>query len=317
MQITDLIKKYKKKLDVLDIELLIAHSLGKPREFVLAHPEKTITEKQEAVIKKLIGRRISKEPIAYITGHKEFYGLDFIINKHTLIPRPETELLVDLVIRETRTGNQELCIIDIGTGSGNIIISIVEELRNNRVVSNLIQKPETPKQVPQNNFFSDSRFHENDKFEYFATDISKEALKIAKKNSKIHGTDKKIKFLYGNLLDPIFKAMKRKPAKLIIMANLPYLSREIYSSTSVDVKKYEPKSALYSSEKGLCHYRNLLLQIKKSLLAVPCPSFVVLEISPEQKIPFARMVKKFFPKADFKFKKDLAKKWRACEIQIP
>ena len=99
MTITDIINKYKNKISRLDLELLIAHSLGKTREFVLTYPEKTISKKQEVIIKKSIARRVKSEPIAYITGHKEFYGLDFTVNNKTLVPRPETELLVEEILK--------------------------------------------------------------------------------------------------------------------------------------------------------------------------------------------------------------------------
>ena len=299
MTIKEIIKKYSNKLDRLDIELILAHSLDKTREFVLIHDEKQVTSNQSLVISKLIKRRIKGEPIAYLIGHKEFYGLDFIVSKHTLVPRPETEMLVDCVAHSLQlTDNQNVSIIDIGTGSGCIITSIAKTL----------QQTVNHKLTTRN---------------FYATDISKEALKLAKKNAKLHGIEKKIKFLHGNLLSPFFpeftklQAKKLMPKKLIIVANLPYLSKKIYQSAPIDVKKYEPKSALYSPEQGLQYYRKLLAQIKNRLkkfsaLGITC----FFEISPEQKNPLTKIIKDIFPNAKIEFEKDLAKKWRVCRIEM-
>ena len=300
MTIGDIIKLYKGKLDHLDTELILAYSLKKTREFILTHPEKTVTFKQQPVINKNIKRRMRHEPISYITGHKEFYGLDFIVNKNTLVPRPETELLVELALDESKVKGQgpKVRIVDIGTGSGNIIISIVKALESTK------QKLQT--------------------MNYLGIDISKEALKIAKKNAKIHGVDKKIKFLHGNLLYPLLKTNKltkliRQPAdyKLIIVANLPYLSKEIYSSAPNDVKKYEPKSALYSANNGLSHYNRLLEQLKKIhdtyyLIHTTC----ILEFSPEQKQPLTKLIRDILPNAKTFFIKDLSGRWRICKINL-
>ncbi|HEX7586062.1 MAG TPA: hypothetical protein VF390_00270 [Patescibacteria group bacterium] len=103
MKILDITKKYYGKIDSLDLELLIAAAIDKPREFVLAHPEYKLTKFQISNFKFQISRRINGEPIAYILGHKEFFGLDFKVNKHTLIPRPETELIPQIVTQNMET----------------------------------------------------------------------------------------------------------------------------------------------------------------------------------------------------------------------
>lgn len=296
MQIYELIKKYGSKINVFDLELLITHALGKTREFVLTHPEYSVNSRQNSIINKNIRRRTEGEPIAYIVGHKEFYGLDFIVNKNTLIPRPETEQIVDLAIKEISNLKfqiSNLSVVDIGTGSGNIMVSTVYNIQHSADSKNI---------------------------KYFATDISKEALQVAKKNAKKHAVDKKINFLHGSLLEPLLKAnklTKLKTNKLLITANLPYLSKEIYASAQVDVKKYEPKSALYSPKKGLGHYEKLLSQIKKILITVRLPLVTcLLEISPEQKQLLTKLIKKLLPSAKIYFFKDLAGKWRICKIVL-
>lgn len=289
MTIGEIIKLYNRKLDHLDIELVLAYSLKKTREFILTHLDEIITKKQETIIKNNIARRLKAEPIAYITGHKEFYGLDFAVNKYTLIPRPETELLVEETLKLNPENN---VIADIGTGSGNIIISLAKNISSKNI--------------------------------YIGIDTSKEVLKIARINSKKHKTDKKINFFHGNLLSPLLKATKliklipqSTDCKLIVVANLPYLSKKIYSSAPIDVKKYEPKSALYSSKAGLAHYKKLLEQLKKihyTFCAIH--STCILEISPEQKQPLTKLIGDILPSAKFIFMKDLAGRWRVCKINI-
>lgn len=296
MLIQDTTKKYKDKLDHFDLQLLLASAIKKPKEFVMIHPEYKLTNNQSSVINKMIKRRIEGEPIAYILGHKEFYGLDFIVNKHTLVPRPETEMMVELGLDLLHSMLRNTVVIDIGTGSGNIIVSLAHAMNQN----DSYQLPVTS---------------------YYAVDISDEALRIAKKNAKLNGVDKKIKFLHGSLLEPLLNEFKcsmfHVPRSIIITANLPYLSKEIYNSTPVDVRNFEPKSALYSAKAGLAHYEKLLKQIKAlQFTGYGLQVTGFLEISPEQKQPLTKLIKTIFPTAKIKFKKDLASKWRICIIKI-
>ena len=279
MTIKDIIKLYRKQLDFLDIELILSYSLKKTREFVLTYPEFFITKNKNSLIMKLIKRRIAHEPIAYIVKHKEFYGLDFIVNK-TLIPRPETELLVEEIMKNNPKNKT---IVDVGTGSGNIIITLAKKIKN------------------KNN--------------YIGIDISKKALVIARLNAKRIKVEKKIKFFQGNLLEPLLNKFKNK--ELIIIANLPYLSKKIYSSVSNDIKKYEPKSALYSRENGLSHYKKIIKQIieireKHKPISLNC----LLEFSPEQKEKLEKLAKNAFPEAKIIFTKDFSGRWRICKIYL-
>jgi release factor glutamine methyltransferase len=271
--IADLQKEYFGKIDQLDLDLIISAVLKKPREFVLAHPEYKIPSLKIKNLKFKILRRMRSEPLAYILGFREFYGLNFKVTTATLIPRPETELLIDEILKLNPQNNN---IIDVGTGSGNIIISLAKNISN--------------------------------KNSFFGIDISKEALKIAKQNSRNNRVSEKIKFSQGSLLDKI-----KNINNSIIIANLPYLSQEIYSATLPTVKKYEPKSALYSPQKGLWHYTELLKQITK-LNPIDC--IIFLEISPEQKIILPKLIKKYLPQAQIEFKKDLTSRWRICKIRI-
>jgi len=200
------------------------------------------------------------------------------------VPRPETEMMVEQTLGLLRNMPRDTFVIDIGTGSGNIIISITKNATRTD-------------------------------YKFYATDISEGALKIAKRNAKNHGVDKKVKFIESNLLSAFIQNKKHiaQNANLIITANLPYLSKEIYNSAPIDVKKFEPKSALYSPEQGLQHYRKLLEQLQK----IPSSTkTILLEISPEQKQPLTKLIKTILPTAKISFTKDLAGKWRICNIKI-
>lgn len=303
MTLIEFFAEYHRKFDLFELEILVAHELGKSREFVLAHPDCEMSPLKIKKLKLKISRRAKGEPIAYLTKRKEFYGLDFIVNKHTLIPRPETELLVENalellrnMLRSKLRSKENFAVLDIGTGSGCIITAIANSMERGKW-----------------------KVQRADEINYFATDISTEALKVAKKNARVHQVGKKIRFLHGNLLSPLTQDARYeiRDTSLIIMANLPYLSKEIYQSASIDVKKYEPKIALYSHEQGLQHYRKLLEQIDNlSIASHPLSTTIFLEISPEQKKLIADMIKNIFPLAKIEFIKDLAGKWRVCKIKL-
>lgn len=296
MKISDIFKYYSPKVNYLDLEILIANSLGKTREFVLTHPEYEIPSLKNKNLKIKISRRMRGEPIAYLLGHKEFYGLDFLVNKYTLVPRPETELMVDSSLDLLRNKLRNTSVIDIGTGSGCIITAIAHQLRH-----------------------ATCDMQEARNLNFYAIDISKEALKIAKKNARFHNLDKEIKFMHGDLLTPLIQNTRYKiqDTNLFITANLPYLSKEIFSTAPVDVKKYEPKTALYSAKAGLAHYEKLLKQLKKlRVTSYELRVTILLEISPEQKKPIEKLIKSIHPKAKIEFSKDLAGKWRLCKVNL-
>jgi release factor glutamine methyltransferase len=283
----------------LDAELIVAHVLGKTREFVLAHPEYTIPKLKIKKLKLKIARRRCGEPLAYILGHKEFYGLDFKVTPDTLIPRPETELLVEESLRALRNTlcNNNVTLIDIGTGSGNIIISIIKN------ISELCH----------------SRLRGNDNCKFYATDISGKALRVAKFNALKNKVNKKIKFIESDLLNIFIQDTKYKirATNLLIVANLPYLSKKIYGTTAPDVKNFEPKSALLSGKDGLEHYEKLFQQIKNLLDSYfLLHTLCFLEISPEQKPKINKLVRKYFPSVSPSFSRDLAGKWRVVSFNI-
>jgi release factor glutamine methyltransferase len=305
--IAELQKRYAGKIDRLDLDVLLAAEIKQSREFVLTYPEYALPPLKIKKLALKIARRMRDEPLAYILGHREFFGLSFAVTPDTLIPRPETELMMEMALQEIRDAVEtEITVVDVGTGSGNIIISVTKAMENFKFeILNL---------------------------KFYGVDISAAALKVAKKNARTNQVAKNITFLQGNLIEPIIKNLKLpasdrrvvvsasrdgkiKNSRIIILANLPYLSQEIYAATHPTVQKYEPRSALYSDDAGLAHYAELLQQIKtlkntRDLLHVTC----YMEISPEQKTKLSKIIKAIVPKAKFEFHKDLAQKWRLCQI---
>ena len=279
----------------LEAEILLSEILKKPREFLLAYGEKKLTAGQISNFKFQISKRLKGEPIAYLTGHKEFYGLDFKVNKNVLIPRPETELMIEEALKLTTHISRPMTLADIGTGSGCIIITLAKLLDKESKTTN---------------------------YELWGIDISKKALIVAGQNAKTHLVAKDIKLKCGNLLGPILKnnksAVSRQP--LIILANLPYGWKEWKNNSSADTIgiKFEPPSALYAGKNGLALYEKLFRQIKE-LRAKKHGSeniYALCEFDPRQTAKIKQLIKRELPKASCQIKKDLSGLNRLIIIEI-
>jgi len=300
MTIKDLLNQNKQKLQKfsptpdIDGEILLASVLKKNREFLFSHFEEEVSKEKITKFNTLIERRIAQEPIAYITGKKNFYGRDFKVTRNTLIPRPETELLIEKTLEYCHKEfypSQKIIIIDVGTGSGCIPITLLKELKKGHF--------------------------KNSRIKTLGTDISSQALEIAKKNSDNLKTDQKNDFLEGNLLKPALERYLEylKNAQIAITANLPYLSQKVYENCPKSVLDFEPKEALLADSDGLGLYIELLSQIKASGLPYLAKNlYLIFEISPEQEKIAKKEFSKIFPDLKIKFSKDLAQKWRFIEI---
>ena len=314
----------------LDAEILLAFSLKKPKEFLFANPERPIAPAKCSKFKSLIAKRARGWPVAYLTGHKEFCGLDFTVTPDVLIPRPETELLVEL--GKERLMNDESKIrnvIDVGTGSGNIIISIAKTLNS------VILNPDGNRDEESRSFrlrLQDDNFLKSTNF--YAIDSSKKALRIAKLNARRHGVSNKIQFFRGNLLSPLHNT-KCSIHNTLLVANLPYGWGEWKNNSSAATigLKFEPKKALFTKKLGLYLIRKLFEQIQTlchSRLACPVACrfigsatgdpksknlIILLEHDPRQKTAISKLAKKYFSKAKIKFHKDLSGKNRVLEIE--
>lgn len=260
----------------IDAEILLAHCLGITREKLLTHTELPVPAPALRRFRSLLARRAKHEPIAYLTGHKEFFGLQFDVNKHTLIPRPETELLVEEALSIIKADSSKL-IVDIGTGSGAIAIAIAKNCPEATVI---------------------------------AADVSKPALKMAEHNAANNDVAKRVIFQQSDLL---LKVGQKYPLKnSIIVANLPYLPTKVWQKCAPDVKKFEPKSALVSGPDGLGHYDRLLRQVNN----LGIKATIICEIDPSQKKSFPKLVERHFPGTPVAIKNDLAKLARIAVIKF-
>ncbi|MFA6106484.1 MAG: peptide chain release factor N(5)-glutamine methyltransferase [Patescibacteria group bacterium] len=297
--------RVKNKISPLEKDLILAHILNKSREWVLTYPKIKLSPARQRKLDSFIERRLKGEPLAYILGHKEFYGLDIIVNNNVLVPRPETELMVDEVLNLTihnsqpitrnqkpKTNNNTI-IIDVGTGSGCIAITLAKLINHNSFLSSA----DHPLFINHHSVFT-----------FLATDISRPALSVAKKNAKLHGVEKKIKFFRGNLLEPILKSkILNLKSKIIITANLPYGWKAWKNNCSQDSigLKFEPPVALYTGKNGLQLYEKLLKQITVLASSYKKNITCFFEFDPRQTIILKKIIKKYLPDARLEIKKDL------------
>ncbi|PZC47450.1 MAG: release factor glutamine methyltransferase [Chloroflexi bacterium] len=212
----------------IEAEALVMHVLGMNRTALyMAWRDPIVSDEQRESLNALGNRRLRREPLAYILGHREFYGLDFLVDERVLIPRPETELLVDLALETARSMDMAgaLTVADICTGSGAIAISLAINL---------------PRAV------------------VWATDISRDALEVASANARLHGVEQRIHFAHGDLLVPLSTQFD------ILVSNPPYVPKDILKALEPEVLR-EPSLALDGGEQGLSVIRRLLTQAARGL----------------------------------------------------
>lgn len=205
----------------LDSELLLSKILDKNREEILINLEQKICQKYFLKYKQLIQRRSQCEPIAYIVKEKEFWSKNFLVSSDTLIPRPETELIVEKLTKIFE--EKKISILDIGTGTGCILISLLSELKNSKGIG---------------------------------IDISKKALRIAEKNSEQHGMKNKIKFFHKSLDSKFYQKFD------LIVSNPPYIKKSEIKNLQEDVRKFEPRIALDGGNDGLDLIKKVIYKSK-------------------------------------------------------
>jgi release factor glutamine methyltransferase len=210
----------------LNAELLLARSLNLSREGLYMRLHDQVEERDRKVFEKLIQRRISGEPLQYILEHQEFWSLDVKVDPRVLIPRPETEVLVEqsLLILSESSIRRISSVLEIGTGSGAIVIALAKELKNIFLV---------------------------------ATDISTEALVLAAENARSAGVLHRIHFVNGDLFGPLHSLIGGAPFDLIL-SNPPYITRGKIDTLAKEVKDHEPRIALDGGEDGLAFYRRII-----------------------------------------------------------
>ncbi len=252
---------------LLDTEVLLAHALLCDRAHLFAHSEQILSPEQEKTFARYTLERVKRKPVAYITGHKEFFGLDFEVNKYTLIPRPETEQLVQEVIDYCKARPEAHSIIELGVGSGCVILSIL-------------------KKVPAIS-------------EALAIDRVKRALEIAQKNAENLGLSDRISFKRSDM----WKQVPKENTFDIVVANLPYLSAEQCDVAKKQYPEiaYEPQIALLGGTDGLLFFESLFQRAQRHLRP---DGAIFLEIGTHQKNDIERLAKKYLPQADIAFRTD-------------
>ena len=215
----------------LDAEVLLGHLLEKSRLQLYLHFEMPVFQEHLIPFRELIKKRIAHTPVSYLTNRKEFMSLEFYVDERVLIPRPETEQLVETILT-TKTGEFRR-LLELGTGSGVIATSLA------------MQRPE---------------------WEIVATDISESALAVARKNAETHACVSQIEFLAGDLFEPIEAINTNGNARFDwIVCNPPYIKNTERDTLSPDVRDYEPEIALFAGDDGLAVIRRLIAEAPKYL----------------------------------------------------
>lgn len=229
-----LLKEAKEKLKyaeipeyALDAELIMMQVTGMNRIEVLTEKAFVLDESQKNEFFEKIQRRIKREPVSYILGYREFMGLNFFVEQGILIPRPDTEVLVETVLQTIKVCGKKVYIAEVGTGSGCISVSIAK--------------------------FSDA--------ECYGVDINPKAVELSVKNSVLNKVEENTHFYYGDL----FKGLPSNMMFDIIVSNPPYIREKDMDSLMIDVRNYEPENALCGGEDGLEFYRRISSEGKKFL----------------------------------------------------
>jgi release factor glutamine methyltransferase len=267
------------KLNSKIINQILIAILKKDSAFLISHKNKKLNKKQVNTINFIYNKYQNNWPLPYLLKFIYFYQLKIEINQKVLIPRPETEVMLDLILKKIKQekNNQAINILDLGTGSGAIIVNLAYILKKEK------------------------------NLKFFASDISSDCLKLAQKNANKYKLNKKIKFIQANLLNKI----KLNNNQLIIAANLPYLNKGEILQESL---KKEPKLALYGGKDGLDIYKNLLTEVYN--LKKISKISIFLEINPHQGKQLKKIIKDKFSNIHIKSHYDLRNKLRFIQLDI-
>ena len=211
----------------IDSEVILANILNTTRINLITKQDVTLNKEQEDLFSKLVERRKQKEPVAYILNKKEFWNENYFVDKRVLIPRPETEILIELLLKKIKDKNKAYKVLDLGCGSGCLLISFLKEMQ---------------------------------KSQGMGVDISSNALEVAKKNIELHNLNNRAKLMRLDLL-----TLHTKDKFDVIFSNPPYLSSSDYAKLSDDVKNFEPKQALVGGFNGVLYYKKIIALAQSAL----------------------------------------------------
>jgi len=243
---TDYLKEKRIESPRLTAELLLAHQLNADRVNLYLNFEQPLTGKEISGYRSLIKRRLLREPLQYITGVQEFWSLDFMVDSRALIPRPESELLVELAVDKIKAlalQRPPAKILDLGTGCGALAISLAREIKQTEIL---------------------------------ATDVSAESLKLARLNAERHGVSDCIEFRQGDLWTPL---ADNRRAFDIILSNPPYVASEEYDKLIPEIRDYEPRLALDGKKAGMYFIEKI---IRRGLDFLKSGGWIMLEMAPDQ-----------------------------------
>lgn len=262
----------------LEAEVLLRHALGLTREELFTAKDGAIEAEARSRFEAMLGRRLAHEPTAYITGMREFFGLDFEVTSATLIPRPETELLVEAAIEVAKPRGRIRrgpVMADIGTGSGAVAVALAKNIARSDV---------------------------------HAVDVSAAALEVAERNCERHGVSKRVYLHRGDLLTPLPEFVD------VIVANLPYVTTADWARLPPELRDYEPRPALDGGEDGLDLIRALLADAPSFLRPRGC---VCIEFGAGQTDSVKAAAREAFPGHLLEVRKDLAGIDRVLVIAAP
>lgn len=256
----------------LDSAVLMAHALGVSKTWVYAHPQRKLTQDEIAAFQALVVRRMQQEPVAYLVGHKDFYGLDITVDKRVLIPRPETELLVERALAWVRVligEGEKPRVADVGTGSGAIAIALA------------VNAPEAV---------------------IYATDISQGALEVAAQNVWRYGLGEQVVLLPGDLVSAIPEPVD------VLVANLPYVASRTLKTLAPQVRDFEPRLALDGGPDGLRKVADFftLLATPEGSARLRAGARLYLEIGYDQGESGRALARAAFPSAHVEVQADYA-----------
>ncbi len=238
----------------LDAEVLLCHVLGRDRAWLLAHIRDGLGDETRSIFEQVVERRTRREPLQYITGKQEFWGLEFLVTPDVLIPRPETELIIETVLGTAPDRSQPLKVIDLCTGSGCIAVSLAKELPAAQV---------------------------------FATDVSAKALTVARENARRHGVEDRIRFFEGDLFGPLEELDIHRQLDIIV-SNPPYIASGDRPALQPEVRDYEPAMALFAGPDGIEIHRRI---VSAAPLFLKSNGALVMEMGIGQAEALARMIR--------------------------
>ena len=262
----------------VEAEVMVMDVMRMPRRAIFAEQESQVSAAQQAALDAIIERRLTREPLAYILNYREFYGVNLLVNPGTLIPRPETETMVEHALFMALMGmeSRELVIADIGAGSGAIAVNLAIHLPAARI---------------------------------YATDAYDDALDVAAYNIRMHNVADRVTLLKGDLLAPLPEPVD------VIAANLPYLPTARIPTLQPEVQ-WEPATALDGGPDGLSHIRRLLEQAGAGGRIKP-HGVILLEMDPEQFDAAQSIAAAIFPAAEITAEPDLSGRDRVLSISLP